>query len=72
MFERSKPVSHALPEPPASESGRAIISISMFATICVSGNGGWAINQLVPCNPVSSPIVAAKTTVRFGLVPALS
>jgi len=34
-----------------------------------SGIAGCAIYQLVPSSPTSSPIIAANTTVRFGLGP---
>ena len=72
IVERSKPVSHARPGPPASESGRPIISISRFADMRAMGTTGCARYQRVPTSPTSSPVVVTKMTVRFGRGPAAS
>ena len=57
------------PDPPASESGRPIISISRFAAMFAMGATGCRRYQRVPNRPTSSPVVAAKMTVRFGFGP---
>ena len=72
MVVRSYPVSHARPGPPASESGRAIISIWKSATVLSSGTTGCSMYQRVPTRPASSPVLSRTTMVRFGAGPPAS